>query len=1495
MGKRVKALLVALALLVTTVLPAGATLTNPVTAQADDNSLSIVFHFTGTDLTATGADGVGYQLYTWSEGGGEGAAYDMVLSDDGTEMTYKHVLPSTATLRQGFIVRLGNDWSKKDWEADRFVDLSSITGGTVNVYIESKVGEFTQDNSDAIEGLKITSAKAQESNLSVIRFGVGVAMDDISSINLRVRSTEDGSFQEITSINPIGSTNKNFNIQLAEDLVRDGSYELVYDYGSQKDLTFLIGMPDPYSYDGFEDAYTYEGDDLGATWSENSTTFRVWAPLATKVQVNLYESGTQGTDDLIDVVDMTSDVQGTWVATVDGDLNGTYYTYTATVKGVVQEDIVDPYARTTGVNGNRGMVINLDSTDPEGWEDDTNPNPNENYTDDVLYELHVKDFSYEESSGVSEANRGKYLAFTEEGTTNSYGQSTCLDYLKDLGITHVHILPMYDYASVKEDGSSDAFNWGYDPQNFNTPEGSYSTDPYNGEVRVKEVKEMVKSLHDSGISVVLDVVYGHVNSASQFPINRLTPNYYSRPNSNASGCGNDTATERSMNRKFIVDSFVYWATEYHVNGFRIDQEGLFDVDTINEVITALHEIDPSIIVYGEGWDMSSTKVTKAGTKLANQSSAPDIADGAFFSDGIRDAVKGSVFGTQAGYVTGNTSSTSAVINALYSLPGWENYDKPQQSVVNYNSCHDNYTLYDRLQITDGNTTADDETLLKQNSLAASIVMLAQGIPFFQAGEEILRTKVKSDGSFDENSYASPASENSIKWDTLNEDNYKTSYEYYKGLIAFRKLHPSFRGVGEDFQYPETGAIIENDGTVITYELPLGMNGDSSRIFVVYNPTDETYTAELPDSGTWNVYAKDDKAGTEVLGTVEDTMDVSPLTCMIVAQDPEIIVETTDYELNVGETVAINAKASPESALDDGISYEFDNKVVDVDPDGNITAVGSGDATIIIRLASNPNITKEVNVHVKDAAETVADTDKTVYTLGSAMSAVGWEPQNMANAFTDSDVNGVVMAKINVPAEGAKEWEYRFGIIATTDNTTQAWNRALVGTTVAPETTDTTSCCLTNIRPALEAEAYEAVVYYDTTTGAVAIYKADDTERTTPLNYTLSWVGNDNDETYYAPDEYTQFATVGDYEATLNAKADRTADLEKCGYTADSKLPDFVTLKEDLETKLGGIADLSVSYKVQVQKTGWEKSYVSDGITSGTVGQALRLEAIKIKLTNSDGTDFDTTNGGIEYRVHVQKNGWEKEYLANDELSGTVGEAKRLEAIQIRLTGKVADYYDVYYRVQAEKFGWLGWAKNDEEAGTSGYGYRLEGIQVVLVEKDGEAPTEAGGVAASSRNEYYSKTALPVVQYRVQVQTYGWQSYVKNGQTSGTVGKAKRLEAIRIKIADNKGVSGSIQYRTHVQKKGWQKWVSDDALSGTVGKALRLEAIQIKLTGDLAEKYDIYYRVQAEKFGWMGWAKNGASAGTSGYGYRLEAIQIQLAYKNSPSAVIGSTSNAYRSK
>ncbi len=367
-------------------------------------------------------------------------------------------------------------------------------------------------------------------------------------------------------------------------------------------------------------------------------------------------------------------------------------------------------------------------------------------------------------------------------------------------------------------------------------------------------------------------------------------------------------------------------------------------------------------------------------------------------------------------------------------------------------------------------------------------------------------------------------------------------------------------------------------------------------------------------------------------------------------------------------------------------------------------------------------------------------------------------------------------------------------------------------------------------------------------------------------------------------------SAGDYTIKVFA--------EDVNSTAESPEVDYASNMSSIPVT---VVTPNVTYKVQVQKTGWEENYIAAGQTSGTVGQALRLEAIKIKLVNSDGTDFDTTNGGIEYSVHVQKNGWEKEYLANDELSGTVGQALRLEAIRIRLTGDIANKYDVYYRVQAQKFGWMGWAKNDEKSGTEGYAYRLEGIQIKLVSKGSDAPTESGGVKDTNLPCFFDKKTIPEVSYKTQVQTYGWQGYVKDGTTSGTVGKAKRLEAIKIKLVNRDGTAfdtanGGIEYRVHVQKKGWEKeYLANDELSGTVGKALRLEAIQIKLTGDLAKNFDIYYRVQAQHFGWMGWAKNDEKSGTSGYGYRLEAIQIQLAHKGTPSNAIGSTGNAYRSK
>ena len=430
-----------------------------------------------------------------------------------------------------------------------------------------------------------------------------------------------------------------------------------------------------------------------------------------------------------------------------------------------------------------------------------------------------------------------------------------------------------------------------------------------------------------------------------------------------------------------------------------------------------------------------------------------------------------------------------------------------------------------------------------------------------------------------------------------------------------------------------------------------------------------------------------------------------------------------------------------------------------------------------------------------------------------------------------------------------------------------------------------------------AKGTSAITYDDFAFKSGEVFMSDSNLSGTtvyPDNY-IEFLGSDTTGTtgtdyITTVDNYIRIYDKNNESEIFNTRS--TADATHVVYIKDEGLSDDTTYTLSNEE---AATDPSVQYRVQVQKTGWEEEFVSDGTTSGTVGKSLRLEAIQIKLAG-----VNSLYGGIEYRTHIQKTGWEEEYACDGATSGTVGKKLRLEAIQIDLYGDIANDYAIYYRVQAQKFGWLGWAMNGEYAGTAGYAYRLEGIQIVLVEKDEDgytkAPSECDGVATvEDKDAYYDKNDVPTVYYKTQVQTYGWQSYVNNGATSGTVGKAKRLEAIKIKVDAGEYSDGGIEYRTHVQKQGWQSWVADDALSGTVGKSLRLEAIQINLTGTIAEEYDVYYRVQAQTFGWMGWAKNGASAGTAGYGYRLEAIQIRIVKKGTPSGVVGSTSNAFRSK
>ena len=637
----------------------------------------------------------------------------------------------------------------------------------------------------------------------------------------------------------------------------------------------------------FNEKYNYDGE-LGVIYSKKSSEFKLWAPLAEQVELVLYGKDYNELESNKTIIKMNKENRGVWRVKINEDLSGEYYNYLVRNNGKTYES-VDPYAKAVSINGEKSMVIDMESTNPKGWSNDKKPILND-VTDSIIYEAHIRDLTKDEASGVITELRGKYIgAVLENSKIKGTSITTGLDHLKELGITHIHLLPVFDYGSIDERyDSPDNYNWGYDPQNYNVPEGSYSTNPYEGAVRISEFKEMVYRFHQAGIRVVMDMVYNHTYNLES-PLNLTVPGYYYRKDkygcySNGSGCGNETASERYMFRKYMIDSVLYWAKEYHIDGFRFDLMGLHDLETMRIIRNELNKVDKSIIMYGEGWTCYDTPLNINESAVKNNICKFDDLQIAAFSDDARDSIKGSVFLKESlGFVNGGDNYEESIkyticastkhdeidlSKVVYSKSFWAN--EPYQTIT-YDSAHDNNTLFDKLRMSCKDE--NEEELLKMNKLAAAIVLTSQGISFLHEGEEFARVKENLQGEIIENSYNSSDYTNELKW--LRKQRYIDLFNYYKGLIKLRKEYKAFRmnsnkEIQNNISFMAKGNEFK-DNHIVGYIINIEDYNDSySKIAVIFNANKYNVEVDL-DEGKWNVLVDGEKADSEVQYKIEDSI------------------------------------------------------------------------------------------------------------------------------------------------------------------------------------------------------------------------------------------------------------------------------------------------------------------------------------------------------------------------------------------------------------------------------------------------------------------------------------------------------------------------------------------------------------------------------------------------------------------------------------------------
>jgi len=810
-----------------------------------------------------------WNLWLWPKGG-EGRSFEFT-EDDAFGKVAKIRLSGTANVQEiGIIVRLG-EWQTKDVQQDRFI--TRFENGKAEIWLIQ--ADPTIYYAKPVVSTKLSSALMKSFTQLELTMN---RKSEAKSIAQRLSVVGNGKAVQVASVASIpadAATSNRFLVTLGSSVELGGEIAVSHpEYG--KVLPELGGL---YSSDEFNEKFFYEGSDLGAVYSKDSTKFRLWAPTATAAELLIY--GSADGSNPAKTVPMLKASKGTWTAELAGDQHLTIYTYRVKL-GEQWSEAVDPYVTAATINGTKGVVVDLSKTNPAGFVNHPKPKFSGVSTDAVFYELHVRDLSVDSTSGI--VNKGKFLGLTETGTKNpSGGGKTGIDAILDLGITHLQLLPIYDYKTVDE-SRNDQFNWGYDPLNFNVPEGSYSTNPADPLNRITELKQTIQSLHSNGLRVVMDVVYNHVFDAGSHSFESLVPGYFFRKQAdgsfaNGTGVGNEIASERSMASKYIVDSALYWAREYRLDGFRFDLMGILDVQTMNKIRNGVDRIDDDFLIIGEGWNMGDIL---SAEKKANQFNASQMPRIAHFNDGIRDGLKGSVFKAEEnGWASGRASNKLEVMSGITgeieygkSIVGSWGASNPQQS-VSYVEAHDNLTLFDKLKTSMPTASAAERK--RVFALASSVAILAQGVPFIHAGQEFMRSK-----GGDENSYKSPDSVNSLKWNERDKNSDMVSY--FKGLLEIRKANSAFR-LSSTAEVKKSLKFAVTAPEVIAYSLDATKQSNGvKRLFVIHNSSKKSKIVKLPIKTTWKTMAQGYRASVAGVGKsrVMSTITVAPQSTIVLS-------------------------------------------------------------------------------------------------------------------------------------------------------------------------------------------------------------------------------------------------------------------------------------------------------------------------------------------------------------------------------------------------------------------------------------------------------------------------------------------------------------------------------------------------------------------------------------------------------------------------------------